>query len=138
VSTFCAAGEEHLEAELGDVLNLALRGPVVDGHERVVEESKERRAVILVVGNRRRQRLGRGSVGGVAPALEFSHDGTDALLSMLTVRVSAQRKLLCFLLLSVHGAEEGAAFRSEHGLGGRGITKFAAAVGVTAGFEYVA
>jgi hypothetical protein len=59
VSTFGAAGEEHVEVELGDVLELALGGRVVERYERVVDESEERVAVILVVSDRRRQRLGR-------------------------------------------------------------------------------
>jgi hypothetical protein len=140
VSAFGASGEEHVEAELGDVLKLALRGRVVDGHEWVVDESEERRAVILVVGNRRRQRLGREKRGfhGVEPALEILDDGTDVLLSMLPERVSAQSKLLCLLLLAVHGADERAAFCGEHGLGGLGVAEFAATVSVAPGFEYVA
>ena len=37
-----AAGEEHVEAQLGDVLKLALGGRVVDGHFCVVDEAEER------------------------------------------------------------------------------------------------
>lgn len=55
--TFSAA-EEHVEAKLGDVLELALSRRVVERHERIVDESEERVAVILIVSNRRRCEVG--------------------------------------------------------------------------------
>jgi hypothetical protein len=42
VGALGAAGEEHVEAELGDVLELALGGRVVDGDVGVVDEAEER------------------------------------------------------------------------------------------------
>ncbi len=48
-----AAGEEHVEAQLGDVLELALGGRVVDGDVGVVDEAEEGVAVALVVADRR-------------------------------------------------------------------------------------
>jgi hypothetical protein len=38
---------------------IALGGRVVDGDQRVVDQTEERVPVVLVVPNRRRQRLGR-------------------------------------------------------------------------------
>jgi hypothetical protein len=40
--TFGAAGKEHVETKLGDVLRLALGGRVVDGDGGVVDEASER------------------------------------------------------------------------------------------------
>ncbi len=54
-----ASRKEHVEAQLGDVLELALGRRVVDGDLGVVDETEEGVAVIVVVANRRRQRLGR-------------------------------------------------------------------------------
>ena len=44
VSAFSAAGEEHVESELGDILEVALGGRVVDGDERIIDEAEERLA----------------------------------------------------------------------------------------------
>lgn len=49
MSALSATGEEHVESELGDILEVALGGRVVDGDERLIEEAEERVAVILVV-----------------------------------------------------------------------------------------
>ena len=49
VGALCAASEEHVEPQLGDVLKLALSGGVVDGDVGVVDEAEERLAVALVV-----------------------------------------------------------------------------------------
>jgi Tetratricopeptide repeat len=54
-----ASGEEHVESELGDVLELALGGRVVDGNVGVVDESEERVAVSPVVLHGDHQRLRR-------------------------------------------------------------------------------
>jgi len=67
VGTLCAAGEEHVEAELGDVMKLALRRRVVDRRDRIFDETEERVAVILV-----------------PPPPD---DGTNVALSMLTQAV---------------------------------------------------
>lgn len=66
VSALGAAGEEHVETELRDVLKLALGRRVVDRDLGVVDEAEEGVAVIVVVANRRRQRLGGRSVGATA------------------------------------------------------------------------
>jgi len=98
VSAFGAAGEEHVKAELSDVLELALGGRVVDGHERIVDEAEERSAVVLVVGNPGRLRLGREKRGfdRVEPALEVENDWTDVLLSMITESVTAEPRFCAF------------------------------------------
>ena len=51
VGALGAAGEEHIEAQLGDVLKLALGGGVVDGDVGVVDEAEEGLAVALVVAD---------------------------------------------------------------------------------------
>ena len=48
VRTFGAAGKEHVETKLGDVLKLALGGRVVDGDGGVVDEASERGPVVAV------------------------------------------------------------------------------------------
>ena len=55
---------------------------------------------------------------------------------MRTECVTAEAETLSFLLLAVHGAEESAAFASEHGLRGFGVAELAAAVRVAPGFEH--
>lgn len=91
LSAFGAAGEEHDELKLRDVLELALSGRIVDGYERIIDEAEERGSVILVVGNRRRQRFGRQErwLDGIESALKVAGDGADVLLPMLAERVSA-------------------------------------------------
>lgn len=70
------------------------------------------------------------------PALEVGNDGTDVLLPMITECITAEGELLCFLLFAVHGAEERAAFGSEHGLGVLGVAELAASVRVAASFKH--
>src|SRR5688572_24514635 len=103
VSAFRAAGEEHVEAELGDVLELAFSGRVIDRDERIVDETEERVVVVLVVPNRRRQRLGRQERGkhSVAPPVEVAHDGAHVSLSMFSESVTGETELLSFLFLTV-------------------------------------
>ena len=137
VSALGAAGEEHVESQLGHVLELALGGRVVDGDERVVDEAEQRVSMILVVGGCRRQRLGRQESweNGVDPDLEFAGDGADMSLSMLAQRISAQTELLGHLFLAIHGADERATFGSEDGLSCLRVAELAAPVGVAAGFD---
>ncbi len=80
---FGAAGEEHVETELGDVLELALGRRVVYWDEGIVDEAKERSLVIEVVVDRRRERLGWQERGlhGVEPAFEIADDGANVFLS---------------------------------------------------------
>jgi hypothetical protein len=52
VSAFSAARKQHVQAHLGDVLELALGGRIVDGGLGVIEEPEERVAVVDVVANR--------------------------------------------------------------------------------------
>lgn len=52
-----ASSEEHVEAELGDLLELAFGGSVVDRELRIVDEAEECVAVIVVVANRRSEWL---------------------------------------------------------------------------------
>jgi hypothetical protein len=59
-------GEEHGEAELRDVLEFALGRRIVDRNLRVIDETEECVVMIVVVANRRHQRLGRRSVGATA------------------------------------------------------------------------
>lgn len=59
VSAFGAAGKEHVEPEFGDILKVTLSWRVIDRDQRIVDEAEERLAVIDVVVDRRRQRLGR-------------------------------------------------------------------------------
>ena len=44
MGALCAAGKEHVEAEPGDVLKLALGRVVVDGHLGVADEAEQRTA----------------------------------------------------------------------------------------------
>ncbi len=60
--------EEHVEAELREVLELALSGRVVDRHERVVDEARERGPVIAVVGDGRGIRASSAISFGRTPA----------------------------------------------------------------------
>ena len=129
VRAFCAAGEEHVQAELGDVLEFSLGGRVVNGHEWVVDEAKERYAVILIVGNRRRQRLGREERGldGIEPNLKISYERADVLLPMVTELISAQAELLSFLFLAVDGAVAGHSEGRKSGRVSLGLSAFLAA-----------
>ena len=62
-----AAGEEHVEAWLGDVLKLAFGGRVVDRDVRIGGEAGKRFAMLVVVANG----LGKGG----APLVEVIEDG---------------------------------------------------------------
>ena len=65
-----------------------------DGNEGVLDEAKERVAMILVIANRRRQRLGwqQGRLDRVEPALEILHEGKEVLLSMLAQGIASEAK----------------------------------------------
>ena len=63
-----AAGEENVEPELGDVLELALGGGVVDRDVGVINEAKERVAVSNVALLREIPVSGRGSAVSVFAA----------------------------------------------------------------------
>src|SRR6185312_13629015 len=121
-------------SELGDVLELALGGRVVDGHQRIVDEAEEGSLVVEVVVDRRRQRLGGKECGSDSdePSLEVFDERTDALLPVLAKRVAMQAEMSRRLLLAVHGADERAAFGREHRLSRFGVAELASPVRVAA------
>jgi hypothetical protein len=113
-----AAGEEHVEPELCDVLELALGGRVVDRDRGVVDEAIERVAVTIVVLDGRHQRLGwqERRLDRGAPAVEIVCDRTDVSASVLEQGESAEAASMSLLLLAIDCADEGAALGGEHGL----------------------
>jgi len=75
--------EEHVQPELRDVLELPLGRGVVERHDGVLEEAKERVAVVVVVANRRRERLARQQPGQRrrAPPVERQRERARPLAS---------------------------------------------------------
>lgn len=50
--------------------------------------------------------------------------------------ITDQAKLLRLLFFTIHGAEERAAFRGEHGLSSFGVAELAAPVRIAASFQH--
>ena len=90
VRAFGASGEEHVQSELGDVLELALGRRIVDRDVGVVDEAKERGAVIFVIPNSHRQRFGgqEGRSDGAPSESEVVGKRSNTSLSMLTERLA--------------------------------------------------
>ena len=132
-----AAGEKHVEAELGDGLELALRGRVINGDVGVVEKAEQRGAVTLVVPDGGGQRLGRQESrrDGVEPAAEALHDRRDAALSVRAELGADEAAGLGVLFGDVHRGDEGATLGGEVGARGLGVAELAAAVRVASGLE---
>jgi hypothetical protein len=84
VGALGAAREEHVEAQLGDIVELALGGGVVDRHGRVLDEAEEGVAVIPVVAHGQREGLGRQErrLDGDEPLLEVGDDRLDVPLPL--------------------------------------------------------
>ena len=93
--------------------------------------------MVLVVANRRRQRLGREErrLDGVHPADEALDDGADPSLPVFAEQVAGEAELLRRLFLAVDRADEGATFSGEYGLRVLGVAKLPAAVGVASGLD---
>ena len=117
VRAFGAAGEEHVETQLRDVLEFALGGRVVNGDHGVVDEAEERVAVVLLVANRRLQRLGREErrLDGIHPPCEAQNDKADPSLPMFAEFVSGEAERPRLLLFAVDRADEGATLDGRTG-----------------------
>jgi hypothetical protein len=107
VSAFSTAGEEHVESELGDVLELSFSWRVVDGYQWIIHEAEERFAVIDVVVDGRRQRLGtqEGRSDRGEPALEVADYRANALLAMCKERIAGEIERLRLLFFAVDNTE---------------------------------
>ena len=108
------------------------------GNDGVVDEAEERGAVVLVVTNRRLQRLGREQRrrDGIHPSDEAIDDGAHLPPPMLAELLSGEAELLRRFFFTVERADEGAAFGGEDGLGVFGVAELPATVGVAPGLEY--
>ena len=86
--------------------------------------------MIDVVVDRRRQRLGRQErwPDGGEPTLEVADYRTNALLAVCKESGTRQTELFRLLLFAVHGADKGAAFCGENGLGSFGVLELAPTV----------
>ena len=132
-----AAGEQHVEAELGDVLELALGGGVVDRDVGVIDEAEQRVAVELVVADGDGEGLGRQERRGDRgePLPELVDDRADEATAVDSEVIADEAASLGVVLGDVYCGDERAALGGEIGTGGLGVAELAATVRIAAGLD---